>query len=243
MTATQRANQLASNAGPTERFMPYFSRFAETHASGPSFGRSWWNSFFSGICLMVASLVASCATGLADDTPNNTAAANDPADILLSDLQISNPQAPDGDSGSMAQIAVSPVARSADQIRSDETDVSLSMGQLREFADRCAPGAANPLPQSRCSEMSLSIRRAMRSDDDIAEALAIIDRLGVPVGNDLVSRLEKGDLRGFDAQAVVSGALSADPVQPEEPEEERLLPSDIEALGEAIGIIVETQGQ
>ncbi|MEO1014492.1 MAG: hypothetical protein AAFX08_04815 [Pseudomonadota bacterium] len=86
--------------------------------------------------------------------------------------------------------------------------------------------------------------RSMRSDDEIAGALAVLDRLGLPESDGLVARLEKGDLRGLDAQAVASGLLEPTPTpEPENSEEDNGLGSGVEGLGGAIGIIVQTPGE
>ena len=126
-------------------------------------------------------------------------------------------------------------ALGADQIEAGEAP--LTVAQLRAYRDRCAPGAKElPPPELDCSELGLMIKRTFRSDDDIARAIATLDRLSTSQKGDLQSRLERGDLTALDAQAVAAGVIAIDPASTTTPEPESQI--DLEKLEAAIGAIV-----
>ncbi len=101
-----------------------------------------------------------------------------------------------------AQIAAAQIAA----VGPDGEEVVLSVEQLREYRDRCAPDAKTPPPPGYdCSEARLRIRRAFRSDDDLARALAIIDLLGRPEARRNLQGLPIASALSLDAQQAVAG--------------------------------------
>lgn len=85
-----------------------------------------------------------------------------------------------GASPGIDQIGDGVASVGADQIGSVEWAQGLTVAQLRAYTDRCAPDAKNPLPAEDCSNIRLMLGSSMRSDDEIARALAILNRLSRP---------------------------------------------------------------
>ena len=148
------------------------------------------------------------------------------------------------DSGRSRNINIEQIDRTqsaldTQQIPSDQPARNLTVAQLRAYQDRCAPDAGSPPPPNlNCEELRLRIERTFRSDDEVANALATLDRLTAPETSDLLSRLENGDLRGLDAQAVASGTISPESGQPspeDDPDAAKL--QELEAALGAIAII------
>lgn len=133
------------------------------------------------------------------------------------------------------QISVASSDLSSYQINRAVDTPQLTVDQLKAYADRCAPGQSASTADIDCSELSLRVRRVFKSDDRIADALITLNRLGrnetkKSVQNELNNN--RGDL-SFSAQAIASGALGSEPVQPEDAEQ---IPEDLEGLLNQMGI-------
>lgn len=113
------------------------------------------------------------------------------------------------------QIPVGDAALSAPQINESNGSepVRLTIDQLREYRDRCAPDAKSKPPADYdCSQSRLRVRRAFRSDDDLARALAVLDQLAHPQDERSLTgrggRSRKSIESSEGALAAASGALN-----------------------------------
>ena len=107
----------------------------------------------------------------------------------------------------------------------------LTVDQLRQFADRCQAGLPPPAGLD-CSGLKLRVERLFRSDDEVARALTVLDRLGTPEE----SRADQ-QARLFVQRAIATGALLPEP--PPEPAPEEELP---DAPVNLIDAIISTTG-
>lgn len=120
----------------------------------------------------------------------------------------------------------------------------LTVDQLRAYADRCSPDAAFPPPQGLdCSEVNLRMKRLMRSDDRVTDALVTLDRLGRnDTVNDTLEDLKNGKPgSSFNSQAIAGGIL--EPVTPPAPEPEEDIEDILKqnGLGASVGAIIAAQ--
>lgn len=121
-------------------------------------------------------------------------------------------------STNVSQIGDQALSLQAPQI-SAQVDVNqLTVDQLRIYADRCSPKAKLPQPKDLdCSELGLRVKRVFRSNDNIAEALITLDRLGRnDTGVNALEDLEDGRPgASFSSQAIAGGLLGTDNLPPE----------------------------
>ncbi|MEO1014495.1 MAG: hypothetical protein AAFX08_04830 [Pseudomonadota bacterium] len=178
-----------------------------------------------GAALVFSAALAACAGDGDKDIDADLAAAAppplrtdavDPASRELSFDQPADPSASDRSPPwtGMEQISPEAAEQIAAQIAAaqiaaigpDGEEVRLSVEQLREYRDRCAPDAKTPPPPGYdCSEARLRIRRAFRTEDDLARALAIIDLLGRPEARRNLQGLPIASSQSIDAQQAVAG--------------------------------------
>lgn len=78
----------------------------------------------------------------------------------------------------MDQISTASTGFKARQISSNVEASQLTVQQLKAYADRCAPGRTQLSQGLDCSELSLRVKEVFRSDDEVQDALIILDRLG-----------------------------------------------------------------
>ena len=136
-----------------------------------------------------------------------------------SELQAA-PQLDKDSTSSIAQITSQDQADAAYQIADQETRESLTVDQLRNYADRCGPEAIEEAPpEIDCSELGLRIQRVYKTEDQVVDALITLDRLGRNASAENVS----DDLRdgrpdnSLNAQAIASGIFEPAPPAPEAP--------------------------
>lgn len=181
-----------------------------------------------------------------------TSCASTPAAVDLEASEISSARndvrysnMPNGTSATRVnQIGNQLPTLSAAQIESGFDTNKLTVEQLRAYADRCSPNAVFPPPQGLdCSEVNLRMKRLMRSDDRVTDALVTLDRLGRNnTINDTLEDLKDGRPSGaFNSQAIAGGIL--DPITPPTPEPEENLEDILKNNGLDIsaGVIIAAQ--
>ena len=116
-------------------------------------------------------------------------------------------------------------------IMADKSD-RLSVAQLKTYADRCGPGVTPPSGVD-CSNLALRVERLFRSDDEVARALTVLDRLALREPEaDTQARL-------FVQRAIASGALLVEEPEVPEPDNDELTPD----VGSTIGAIISATGR
>ena len=167
-------------------------------------------------------LTTSCATGqtgIEQDTARTPQSYQNVIDPASRDLRIMPPADRAVGSTSIDQISGTRSQLSAPQISSATEEVILTIGQLKAYADRCIPDANMPPPPDLdCSELKLRIDRTFKTEDALADALAVLDRLGRSDNADEVARrLNNGELASsLDAQAIANGILDPSIPRPED---------------------------
>lgn len=201
-----------SNLGLRRRIKMYDTRDIKR---GADLSSIWAYRILFSVSALVLSSCASTPTAVdlealeMSTPPENITYANTPNDTS---------------STNVSQIGDQPRTLSAAQIDSGFDANKLTVEQLRAYADRCSPDALFPPPQGLdCSEVNLRMKRLMRSDDRVTDALVTLDRLGRNnTINDTLEDLKDGKPGGsLNSQAIAGGIL--DPVAPPAPPPEENL--------------------
>lgn len=146
---------------------------------------------------------------------------------------------------SIAQISSQDQKEAAYQISKNQAGASLTIDQLRNYADRCGPeNLTDSPPEIDCSALGLRIKRAYKTEDQVVDALITLDRLGRNASaEDVSDDLRDGRADGSaNAQAIASGIFEPAPPAPEAPPP----PEELEELitnGFIDAIIANTQGR
>ena len=158
---------------------------------------------------MLATMLGLAACSTLGDSADAPAPVRPTAGILNADSSVTAPQIYRRD------------AAGADltqrQIEAVPAGAGLSVEQLRTYVDRCSPsaGGAAFAPGVDCSEITLRVERLFRNDNEVIEALSVLDRIGTP------DRRTGSDAELFVQRALASGAISVGgPLTESEPEEE-----------------------
>ena len=167
--------------------------------------------------LVAAGFVTACASGSSETGPETgeTLAYQNAVDPASRDFRMADP-GKNAYGTAIDQISNTQEQLTAAQIRPAPDTEQLTVGQLRTYADRCMAGTdLMPPPDLDCSELKLRIDRTFETEDDLADALAVLDRLGrADNADDVARRLNNRKFdQSQDAQAIANGIL--DPAVPQ----------------------------
>ena len=142
-------------------------------------------------------------------------------------------------SASVNQIGIAPRTAqgltASSQIHRATDPNALTVGQLKDYADRCGPEARRAPPAGLdCSDLKLRMERVFKSDDAVARALVTLGQLSqAPTGTSVeANALAGGLLDGEVAQSTLTDTTSND------------ITAFLEANGLAVtgGVIIATGG-